>query len=117
MFVHTDHKGLMFFLETKQLNPRHVRWLKELACYDFAIKYIKSENNFGADALNRRPDYKNKKKLIKPMLVKNGDYMQITEATEENNDIIRNRKIYQKLPDLCNGKTRQITQKKNCINF
>ena len=24
------------------------------------------------------------------MLVKNGNYMQITEATEENNDIIRN---------------------------
>ena len=38
MLVHTDHKKLMFFLETKQLNPPQIRWLKKLACYDFAIK-------------------------------------------------------------------------------
>ena len=89
IIVHTDHKGLIPFLKTKQLNPRQVRWLKELACYDFAIKYIKSENNIGADALSRRPDYKNPEKFTKPMLVKNGNYMQITEATEKNNDFIR----------------------------
>ena len=90
VFVYIDHKRLMFFLEIKQLSLKQVRWLKELACYDFAIKYIKSENNVGADALSRRPDYKNPEKFIKPMLVKNGNYMQITETTEENNDIIRN---------------------------
>ena len=29
MLVHINHKGLMFFfLETKQLNPKQVRWLK-----------------------------------------------------------------------------------------
>ena len=89
MLVYTDHKKLMFFLETKQLNPKQVRWLEKLACYDFAIKYIKNENNIGADALNKKPNYKNLNKLIKPMLVKNGNYMQMAEATEENNDIIR----------------------------
>ena len=75
MFVHIDHKKLMFFLETKQLNQRQIRWLKKLACYDFAIKYIKSEDNVGADALSKKPDYKNLNKFIKPMLVKNGNYM------------------------------------------
>ena len=79
----------MLFLETKQLNPRQIRWLKEFACYDFAIKHIKSENNIGADALSRKPTYKFFDKLIKPMLVKNGNYMQVTEATEKNNDIIK----------------------------
>ena len=83
VLVYTDHKKLMPFFETKQLNPKQVRWLKELACYDFAIKHIKNENNIGADALNRRPDYKNPDKLIKPMLVKNGNYIQITEATKK----------------------------------
>ena len=90
MFVHTNHKGLMLFLETKKLSPKQVRWLKKLACYDFVIKYIKSENNVGADALSKKPNYKNPNKFIKLMLVKNGNYMQITEATEKNNDIIRN---------------------------
>ena len=89
VIVHIDHKRLMFFLETKQLSPKQARWLKKLACYDFAIKHIKSENNIGADVLSRKPDYKNPNKLIEPMLVKNGNYMQITEATEKNNDIIR----------------------------
>ena len=42
MLVHIDNKKLMFFLETKQLNPKQVRWLKKLACYDIAIKYIKN---------------------------------------------------------------------------
>ena len=90
MFVHIDHKRLMFFLEIKPLNPKQVRWLEELACYDFAIKHIKGEDNIGTNALNRKPDYKNPDKLIKPMLVKNGNYMQVTEATKKNNDIIRN---------------------------
>ena len=69
LFVHIDHKRLMFFLETKQLNPKQIRWLKKIACYDFAIKY-KKKNNIGADALSKKPDYKNPNKLIKPMLVK-----------------------------------------------
>ena len=77
-------------METKQLNPKQIRWLKKPACYDFAIKYIKNENNVGADALSKKPDYKNPNKFIKPMLVKNGNYMQITETIEKNNDIIRN---------------------------
>ena len=41
MFVHIDHKKLMHFLETKQLNPKQIRWLKKPACYDFAINHIK----------------------------------------------------------------------------
>ena len=91
MCVHIDHKGLMFFfLETKQLSPRQVRWLKEFVCYDFAIKYIKNENNVGANVLNRKPNYKNLNKFIKSMLIRNGDYMQITETIEKNNDIIKN---------------------------
>ena len=90
MFVHIDHKRLLFFLEIKQLSPKQARWLKKFACYDFAIKYIKNENNIGADALSRKPDYKNLNKFIKSMLVKNGNCIQIVETTEKNNDIIKN---------------------------
>ena len=75
MLVHIDYKKYMFFLKTKQLNPKQIRWLKNLACYEFAIKYIKNENKVSADALNKKPNYKNPNKLIKPMLVKNGNYM------------------------------------------
>ena len=77
-------------MDTKKLSPRQVRWLKKFACYDFAIKHLKNENNVWADVLSRRPDYKNLNKLIKPMLIRNGNYMQIIKATEENENIIRN---------------------------
>ena len=83
MFVHTDHKKLLlFFLETKQLNPKQIRWLKKFAFYDFVIKYIKNENNVGANVLKKKPNYKKSNKLIKPMLIKNNNYMQIIEATD-----------------------------------
>ena len=89
ILVHTDHKRLMFFLNTKQLNPRQVRWLKKLACYDFAIKHIKRKNNIGANALSRKPNYKNLDKPIKPILIRKGDYMQVAEAIEKNQNIIK----------------------------
>ena len=46
MFVHIDHKRLLPFLETKQLNPKQIRWLKKFACYDFAIKHIKKQQHW-----------------------------------------------------------------------
>ena len=113
VIVHIDHKGLMFFLKTKQLSPRQVRWLKELACYDFAIKHIRGENNIGADALSRRPNYQNPNKPIKPMLVKKSDYMQIIEATEKNNDIIKEIHDIKKAGHQGIFKTLKKIQKKN----
>ena len=64
--------------------------VKKFANYDFEIKYIKNENNFGADVLNRKPNYKNLNKLIKPMLTKNGNSIQIIKITEKNENIIKN---------------------------
>ena len=72
------------------MNPKQAGWLKKFACYDFAIKHIKSENNIGADVLSKKPNYKNLNKLTKLMLIKNSNYMQIAETTEENQNIIRN---------------------------
>ena len=90
MFVHTDHKKLFFFFGNKKLNQKQIRCLKKLAYYDFAIKHIKRKNNVGADVLNKKPNYKNSTKLRKPMLIKNGNYMQVTEITEKNENIIKN---------------------------
>ena len=88
--MHTDHKKLLFFLKTKKIEPKTNTTVKKNACYDFAIKYIKNENNVGANVLNKKPDYNNPNKLIKPMLTRNGNYMQIIEATEKNENIIKN---------------------------
>jgi transposase InsO family protein len=55
--VLTDHKNLLYFTSTKELNQRQVRWSEELSRYNFQINYRKGSENGKADTLSRRPDY------------------------------------------------------------
>ena len=102
--------------------------MEKFACYDFAIQYIKNENKLGTNALNEKPNYKNPDKLTKPMLVKNGDYMQVTKTIEKNENVIKKphdlqlvghlktlKKIEKKKPRK-NIKTNVENNIKNCPN-
>jgi hypothetical protein len=55
--VYTDHKNLLYWTTTKQLNRRQVRWSETLASYTFKINHVRGTENGRADALSRRPDY------------------------------------------------------------
>jgi len=55
--VFTDHKNLIYFTTTKELNRRQVRWYEDLATFNFRIQYRKGSENDRADALSRRTDY------------------------------------------------------------
>ena len=55
--VYTDHKNLLYWTTTKQLNRRQVRWSETLASYSFQITHVRGTENGRADALSRRPDY------------------------------------------------------------
>ena len=46
--VYTDHKNLIYFTTTKQLNRRQTRWSETLATYDFKITYKRGAENPGA---------------------------------------------------------------------
>ena len=59
--VKTDHKNLINFLITKELNQRQVRWAEMLIEYYFKIKHIKGINNTKADILNRKTELQGKK--------------------------------------------------------
>jgi len=61
--IYTDHKNLRNFVTTKQLNQWQVRWAEQLANYEFQIHYKKGNENGEADALSRRPDHKEVKKI------------------------------------------------------
>lgn len=54
--VISDHNNLKYFMTTKSLNGRQIRWAEKLAAYDFEIEYRKGSKN-PADAPSRRPDY------------------------------------------------------------
>ena len=56
IMVYSDHKNLSYFMTTKKLNQRQVRWAELLASYNFQIHYWKGSENGRADALSQRSD-------------------------------------------------------------
>lgn len=54
--VVTDHKNLQYFMTTKALNQRQVRWSEFLAGFDFRIVYRPGKMAVRPDALSRKPD-------------------------------------------------------------
>ena len=54
--VLTDHRNLVYFASSKQLNRRQARWSEYLAGFDFIIRYRPGRLGTKPDALTRRPD-------------------------------------------------------------
>ena len=53
--VYTDNNPLVY-VKTSKLGAAQIRWLSELALYDFDIIYRTGKSNLVADALSRRPE-------------------------------------------------------------
>ena len=53
--VYTDNNPLTYVMTTAKLNATGMRWVTELADYDFVIKYRPGKNNNDADGLSRNP--------------------------------------------------------------
>ena len=52
--VFTDHKGLEYFMSTKKLTPRQVRWAEFLSEFNFVISYQSGKKNDKANAFTRK---------------------------------------------------------------
>lgn len=52
--VITDHSNLRYFMTTKQLSRRQVRWSEFLSQFDFIVKAIPGKDNGKPDSLTRR---------------------------------------------------------------
>jgi RNase H-like domain found in reverse transcriptase/Reverse transcriptase (RNA-dependent DNA polymerase)/Integrase zinc binding domain/Chromo (CHRromatin Organisation MOdifier) domain/Retroviral aspartyl protease len=62
--VVTDHAALRFLQTQQILSRRQARWSELLQQYDFEIVYRPGKTNVVADALSRRPDYREPKKQV-----------------------------------------------------
>jgi hypothetical protein len=49
----TDHKGLTYLLNQKNLSGRQARWLEKISSYTFEVVYVPGSENVVADALSR----------------------------------------------------------------
>ena len=75
-----DHKNLTYFTTTKELNKQQTQWSEFLSKFNFQIIYRKGKENRRADALSRRPDYKENKPTIPSQLLTNTEdgYLELT---------------------------------------
>ncbi len=55
--VYTNHKNLLYFMITKVLNRRQIRWSKKLSSYNFNIQYWKRSENLKINVLSRKADH------------------------------------------------------------
>ncbi len=55
--VYTDHKNLLYFMITKVLNRRQIKWSKKLSLYNFQIQYQKKSENLKINVLSKRADH------------------------------------------------------------
>ena len=53
--IFTDNNPLVY-VKTSKLGTAQIRWLSELALYDFDIVYHTGRSNLVTDALSRRPE-------------------------------------------------------------
>jgi RNase H-like domain found in reverse transcriptase len=49
----TDHRGLIHFMNQKNLSGRQAHWMEKIREFDFEIIYVPGSNNVLADALSR----------------------------------------------------------------
>ena len=91
--VISDHNNLCYFMTTKELSAKQIRWVEKLATFDFTIEYCKGKLN-SADAPSRRSD------IVKP------------DGSEDNNDdflpILRHK--------LCNQEYQPEPQERNGVS-
>ncbi len=52
--VYSDHRSLEYFMTTKVLTAKQVRWMEFLSDFNFQIRYTSGKNNQKADILSRR---------------------------------------------------------------
>ncbi len=55
--VYTNHKNLLYFMITKVLNWRQIKWSKKLLSYNFQIQYWKKSENLKIDVLSRKANH------------------------------------------------------------
>lgn len=55
--IYTDHKNLIYFASTKQVNRRQAKWAELLSNYNFELIYRSGSTNTKADLLSQRVEF------------------------------------------------------------
>ena len=99
--VFTDNNPLCYIRSSK-LGAAQIRWLSELALYDFDIVYRTGKSNLVADALSRRPEVK--KEMEKEVVSDDDDeWIAVSYQVEDKSGYISSAEFNQAISKLVGG--------------
>ena len=100
--VFTDNNPLCY-IKSNKLGAAQIRWLSELALYDFDIVYRTGKSNLIADALSRRPEVE--EEIEREVLPKSDDeeWIAVSYQVEEQGGHISSMELNQVISELVRG--------------
>ena len=99
--VFTDNNPLCYIRSSK-LGAAQIRWLSELALYDFDIVYRTGKSNLVADALSRRPEVE--KEMEKEIISDDDDeWIAVSYQVEDKSGFISSAEFNQAISELVGG--------------
>ena len=100
--VFTDNNPLCY-IKSSKLGAAQIRWLSELALYDFDIVYRTGKSNLVADALSRRPEVE--EEIEKEVLPESDDeeWIAVSYQVEEQGGHISSMEFNQVISELVGG--------------
>ena len=100
--VFTDNNPLCY-IKSSKLGAAQIRWLSELALYDFDIIYRTGKSNLIADALSRRPEVE--EEIEKEVLPESDDeeWITVSYQVEEQGGHVSSMEFNQVISELVGG--------------
>ena len=100
--VFTDNNPLCY-IKSSKLGAAQIRWLSELALYDFDIIYRTGKSNLVADALSRRPEVE--EEIEKEVLPESDDeeWIAVSYQVEEQGGRVSSMEFNQVISELVGG--------------
>ena len=100
--VFTDNNPLCY-IKSSKLGAAQIRWLSELALYDFDIVYRTGKSNLVADALSRRPEVE--EEIEKEVLPESDDeeWIAVSYQVEEQGGHVSSMEFNQVISELVGG--------------
>ena len=100
--VFTDNNPLCY-IKSSKLGAAQIRWLSELALYDFDIVYRTGKSNLVADALSRRPEVEEEIEKEIPPESDDDEWIAVSYQVEEQGGRISSMEFNQVISELVGG--------------
>ena len=100
--VFTDN-NLLCYIKSRKLGAAQIRWLSELALYDFDIVYRTGKSNLNADALSRRPEVEEEIEKEVPSESDDDEWIAVSYQVKEQGGHISSMEFNQVIRELVGG--------------